>query len=254
MPSKHTGKEANWNDQYVPMDFDLCSMLEESPVGRRVISQYFPGVWDIFKMNDICSSYLLRKNKEKIQPAEGNVRDCLDKIADVFAILHETTYPLYLLKMNLNKVALDSEGPLAGNLRKTVNWLNSKIYEFENIQLEKETLKACAVAARKASAEIPEKIEGGEGSLSFAERRLIIDIAELYQDIHGEWPLRETELPGSTGPLDEIMAILGDCLGCGSLAELIRDFDLDLKQTIEKEQAVKVTRGKISGSQNLITT
>jgi hypothetical protein len=254
MFSNRKGEETTWNAQNVPMDFDLCSTLEESPVGRKVISQYFPGVWDIFKMNDICSSYLLRKDKEKIKPAEGNVRDCLDKIADVFAILQETTYPLYLLKMNLNKVALDSDGPLAANLRKTLNWLNSKIYELENIQLDKETLKACADAAREASAEIPEQLEGGGNSLSFAERRLIIDIAELYQHIHGEWPLRKTELPGSTGPLDEIMSILGDFLGCGSLAKLIRDFDLDLKRSIEKEQAVKVTRGKTTGSQNLITT
>ena len=105
MPSNHKGEETTWNAQNVPMDFDLCTTLEESPIGRKVISQYFPGVWDIFKMNDICSSYLLRKDKEKIKPAEGNVRDCLDKIADVFAILQETTYPLYLLKINLNKVA-----------------------------------------------------------------------------------------------------------------------------------------------------
>lgn len=252
MSGNPTEKDSTRPAQNVPVDFDLCSTLEESPARRKVISQYFPGVWDIFKMNDICSSYLLRKEKEKTKPAEDNVRECLGKIADVFAILQETTYPLYLLKMNLNRVALDTDGPLAGNLRKAANWINSKTYELENIQMDNETLKACAYAAREAAAEIPAKAERGGESFFFAERRLIIDIAELYQHIHAEWPLRETELPDSRGPLDEIMVILGNVLGCGSLSRLIRDFDLDLRRTIEKEQAVKLTRGKIAGSQNLI--
>jgi hypothetical protein len=235
------------------MDFDLCSTLEESLVGRKVIDKYFPGVWDTFKLNDICSSYLLRKNKEKSKQTEGNVRDCLDKIADVLDILQETTYPLYVLKMNLNKVAVDTDGPLAGNLRKTAEWFNAKIYELENNQLDNDILKACADAAREAAAEIPAKTGRGSGTLFFAERRLIVDIAELFQNIHGEWPLRQTKFSGSTGPLDEIMATLGDILGCGALTKLIRDFDTDLKERVKKEQAGTKTRKKGTGSQNLIT-
>jgi len=253
MTSNRNEKERVGDAHNVTMGFDLCSTLEDSPGGRKVVNQYFPGVWDTFKLNDICSSYLLRKNKEISKPTEGNVCDCLNKIADVLNILQETTYPLYVLKMNLSKTAVDTDGPLAGNLRNAAEWFNAKIYELENNQLDNDTLRACADAARDAAAEIPLKTGRDSGSYFFAERRLIVDIAELFQNIHGEWPLRETKASGSTGPLDEIMAVLGGILGCGALEELIRDFDTDLQERIKKEQACTKTRIKGTGSQNLIT-
>ena len=235
MTSKQKVKEPTGNASNNLVDFDLSSALEESTAGKKVISKYFSGVWDIFKLNHICSSYLIRKNKELSKPVTDNVRDCLNKISDVFAILQETTYPLYLLKMNLNKIALDTDAPLAGNIRKTANWFSSKIYELENSQLDNDTLKFCANAAREATEEISKKIQRGDNTPSFAERRLIDDIAELYQNIHGEWPLQESELPGSIGPLDEIMTILGGILGCGTLTKLIRDFDTDLREKNSKD-------------------
>ena len=248
------GKEikAKWNSESVSMDFDLCSMLEKFPAGQRMMSKYFPGVWDIFKLNDICSSYLHRKNKEKSKPTEGNVRDCLNKISEVLAILQETTYPLYLLKIHLNKAITETEGPLAANLRKTVSWLNSKIYDLENSQLDNDTIKACADAAKDAAAEIYGNGEGDRSAANLAEKRLIADIAELYQNIHGEWPLRDTLVPVAAGPLDEILASIGGILGCGTLVKLIDDFETDLRQTIEKELAVTKNRGEILGSKNLI--
>ena len=254
MASKRKMKEPIRNVNNVPIDFDLCSTLEEPSASKKIISQYFSGVWDIFKLNDICSSYLIRKNKEISKPVTDNVRDCLNKIAEVFTLLQETTYPLYLLKMNLNKVVLDTDGPLAGNLRKTANWFSSKIYELENSQLDNDTLKVCANAAREATEEISNKAKRGGSTLSFAERRLIVDIAELYQNIHGEWPLRESEFPGSTGPLDDIMTILGDILDCGTLTKLIKDFDTDLRERMEKEKVSKNTRKKRTGSKNLINS
>jgi hypothetical protein len=75
-------------------------------------------------------------------------------------------------------------------------------------------------------------------------RSEISDIAGLYQHIHGEWPLRETEPPDSSGPLDEIMTILGDVPGCGSLGRLLGDLGLDLGRIITKEQAAKLTGAK----------
>jgi len=252
MANKRKVKEPIWSASNIPIDFDLCSALEESAAGMKVISKYFSGVWDIFKLNDICSSYLIRKNKDISKPVTDNVRDCLNKIADVFAILQETTDPLYLLKMNLNKIAMDTDGPLAGNLRKTANWFSSKIYELENSQLDNDTLKVCANAAREATQEISKKTKRGDNTPSFAEKRLIDDIAELYQNIHGEWPLRESKFTDSTGPLDEIMTILGGILDCGTLTILIGDFDTDLKERMKKEQASKKTREKRIGSKNLI--
>jgi hypothetical protein len=246
-------KEPIWGALTVPTDFDLCSALEEFPAGRKVIGKYFSGVWDIFKLNDICSSYLIRKNKEISNPVTDNVRDCLNKIADVFTILQETTCPLYLLKMNLNNIALDTAGPLAGNIRKTANWFSSKIYELENSQVDNEILKICANAAQEATEDISKKSKRGDSTPSFAERRLIDDIAELYQNIHGEWPLRESKFKDSTGPLDDIMAILGGILDCGTLSKLIGDFDTDLRERMKKEQASKKTREKRTGTKNLIT-
>ena len=239
MVSKPKMKETIWSISNVPIDFDLCSSLEDYPEGKKVISKYFSSVWDIFKLNYICNSYLIRKNKEISKPLTDNVRDCLNKIADVFDILQETTYPLYLLKMNLNKVALDTDGPLSRNLRNTVNWFNSKIYELESSQLDNDTLSICANIAREAIEEISKKIKRGDSTFSFAERRLIDDIAELYQNIHGEWPLRNSKLPSSIGPMDEIMAILREILDCGSLTKLISDFEIDLRERIKKEQASK---------------
>ena len=252
MANKRKVKEPIWRACNIPIDFDLCSTLEESAAGRKVISKYFPGVWDIFKLNDICSSYLIRKNKEISKPVTDNVRDCLNKIADVFAILQETTYPLYLLKMNLNKVAMDTDGPLAGNIRKTANWFSSKIYELENSQLDNETLKICANAAQEATEDLSQKTKRDDNTPSFAERRLIDDIAELYQNIHGEWPLRGSNFTGSTSPLDDIMTILGDILDCGTLTKLIGDFDTDLRERMKKEQASKKTREKRTGAKDLI--
>lgn len=253
MTSKQKVKEPTGNASNNLVDFDLCSVLEESTAGKKVISKYFSGVWDIFKLNHICSSYLIRKNKELSKPVTDNVRDCLNKISDVFAILQETTYPLYLLKMNLNKIALDTDGPLAGNIRKTANWFSSKIYELENSQLDNDILKVCANAAREAAEEISEIGKRDGNNPSFAERRLIVDIAELYQNIHGEWPLRDSKFQGSTNPLDEIMTLLGGILDCGTLTKLIRDFDTELRERIEKEQASKKTRETRTGSKNLIT-
>lgn len=254
MASNRKAKEPIGNTNNVPINFDLCSTLEEYPAGQNVISKYFSGVWDIFKLNDICISYLHRKNKDKSKPTADNVLDCLNKIADVFAVLQETTYPLYLLKMNLNKVSVDTDGPLAGNLRKTANWFSSKIYELENSQLDNDTLNVCANSAREAAKEISEKNKRSGSNPSFAERRLIADIAELYHNIHGEWPLREAKFQDSTSPLDEIMTILGGILDCGLLTKLIRDFDTDLRVRIEKEQASKKTREKRTGSRNLISS
>ena len=239
MASKQKLKETIQRGNNVPIDFDLNSFLEKYPEGKKVISKYFSSVWDIFKLNDICNSYLIRKNKEISKPLTDNVRDCLNKIADVFVILQETTYPLYLLKMNLNKVALDTDGPLARNLRNTANWFNSKIYELESSQLDNDTLRICASIAREATEEISKKTKTGDSTSSFAERRLIDDIAELYQNIHCEWPLRNSKLPSSIGPLDEIMTILGVILDCGALTKLISDFETDLRRRIKKEQASK---------------
>jgi hypothetical protein len=253
MASKEKMKETIRNESNVPTNFDLGSSLEEKSEGNKVISKYFSSVWDIFKLNDICSSYLIRKNKEISKPVTDNVRDCLNKIADAFTILQETTYPLYLLKMNLNKVALDADGPLARNLRKTANWFNSKMYELENSQLANDSLKICADVAREATAEIAKKAKQGGSTSSFAERRLIVDIAELYQNIHGEWPLRDPKLPGPTGPLDEIMTILGMILDCGTLTKLISDFDTDLRERMAKEQVSKKTRENRTGFKKLIT-
>jgi hypothetical protein len=241
-----------WNESNVPMDFDLHAMLEESSADKTVISKYFSGVWDIFKLNDICRSYLIRKNKEISKPVADNIQDCLHNIADVLVVLQETTYPLYLLKMNLNKAALDTDGPLADNLRQTANWFNAKIYGLENSQLDSETLEVCTNVVREAAKEISEKVKRGDSAPSFAEKRLIVDIAELYHNIHGEWPLRDPKIAGSTGPLDEIMAILGGILGCGTLTLLIRDFNNDLRKWVEKEQARTKTREKRKGSKNLL--
>ena len=252
MASKHKVKKPIWTKSNVQNNFDLCSMLEETPTGKQVINKYFLGVWDIFKLNDICRTYLIRKNKEIYEPIAGKVIDCLNKIADVFAVLQETTYPLYLLKMNFHKVALDADGPLAVNLRKTSNWFNSKIYELENSQLDYETLKLSTTVVREAAKEFSEELKR-EDSTQFAERRLIVDIAELYQNIHGEWPLRELTLSGSIGPLDEIMTILGSILDCGTLTKLIKDFDNDLRQRLRKEQNRKQLREKRKGSKYLIT-
>jgi len=239
MASKQKLKETIQRGNNVPIDFDLNSLLEKYPEGKKVISKYFSSVWDIFKLNDICKSYLIRKNKEISKPLTDNVRDCLNKIADVFVILQETTYPLYLLKMNLNKVALDTDGPLSRNLRNTANWFNSKIYELESSQLDNDTLRICANIAREATEEISKKIKRGDSTFSFAERRLIDDIAELYQNIHGEWPLRDSKLPSSIGPIDEIMTVLRVILDCGSLTRLISDFEIDLRERIKNEQASK---------------
>ena len=239
MASKQKLKEIIQRGNNVPIDFDLNSLLEKYPEGKKVISKYFSSVWDIFKLNDICKSYLIRKNKEISKPLTDNVLDCLNKIADVFVILQETTYPLYLLKMNLNKVALDTDGPLAKNLRNTANWFNSKIYELESSQLDNDTLRICANIAREATEEISKKAKRDGSTSSFAERRLIDDIADLYQNIHGEWPLRNSKLPSSIGPLNEIMTILGVILDCGSLTKLISDFETDLRERIKKEQASK---------------
>jgi len=239
MASKQKLKEAIQKENVVPIDFDLNSLLEKYPEGKNVISKYFSSVWDIFKLNYICNSYLNRKNKEISKPLTDNVCDCLNKIADVFDILQETTYPLYLLKMNLNKVALDTDGPLSRNLRNTVNWFNSKIYELESSQLDNDTLSICANIAREATEEISKKAKRGDSTSSFAEKRLVDDIAELYQNIHGEWPLRNSKLPSSIGPMDEIMAILREILDCGSLTKLISDFEIDLRERIKKEQASK---------------
>jgi hypothetical protein len=157
--------------------------------------------------------------------------------------------------MNLNKVALDTDdGPLARNLRDAAIWFNSKIYEIENSQLDNDTLKVCATVAREAIEEISKKIKRGDTTSSFAERRLIVDIAELYQNIHGEWPLRDSTLPDSTGPLDEIMTILGVLLDCGALTKLIRDFDTDLRERLEKEQNSKKKRETRTGFKSLITS
>ena len=221
------------------MDFDLNSSLENYPERKKVISKYFSSVWDIFKLNDICRSYLIRKKKEIAKPITDNVRDCLNKIADVFDILQETTYPLYLLKMNLNKGAFDTDEPHARNLRNTANWFTSKIYELETNQLDNDTLRICANIARETTEEISKKTKRGDSTSTFAERRLINDIAELYQNIHGEWPLRNSKIPGSIGPLDEIMTILGVILDCGTLTKLISDFDTDLRERMKKEQASK---------------
>ena len=239
MASKQKLKETIQRGNNVPIDFDLNSLLEKYPEGKKVISKYFSSVWDIFKLNDICKSYLIRKNKEISKPLTDNVLDCLNKIADVFVILQETTYPLYLLKMNLNKVALDTDGPLAKNLRNTANWFNSKIYELESSQLDNDTLRICANIAREATEEISKKAKRDGSTSSFAERRLIDDIVDLYQNIHGEWPLRNSKLPSSIGPLNEIMTILGVILDCGSLTKLISDFETDLRERIKKEQASK---------------
>lgn len=252
MANKQKLKKPIWTKSNFQNNFELCSMLEETPTGKQVINKYFSGVWDIFKLNDICRTYLIRKNKEIYEPIAGKVSDCLNKIADVFAVLQETTYPLYLLKMNFNKVALDADEPLAGNLRKTSNWFNSKIYELENSQLDYETLKLSTTVVREAAKEFSEELKRKDRS-QFAERCLIVDIAELYQNIHGEWPLRELTLSGSTGPLDEIMTILGGILDCGTLTKLIRDFDNDLRQRLNKEQNRKQLREKRKGSKYLIT-
>jgi hypothetical protein len=252
MSFNQKGKEPMWNESNAPKNFDLHSTLEESSAGKKVISKYFSGVWDIFKLNDICRSYLIRKNKETAKPIADNIHDCLNKIADVFVVLQETTYPLYLLKMNLNKAALDADGLLAENLEKTANWLNTKIYGLENTQLDNETLEVCTNIVRETAKEISEKAKRGDSAPSFAEKRLIVDIAELYQNIHGEWPLRELKVSGSAGPLDEIMTILGGVLGCGTLTLLIGDFDNDLRKRLEKEKARTKTREKRKGSKNLI--
>jgi hypothetical protein len=252
MANKQKLKKPIWTKSNFQNNFELCSMLEETPTGKQVINKYFSGVWDIFKLNDICRTYLIRKNKEIYEPIAGKVSDCLNKIADVFAVLQETTYPLYLLKMNFNKVALDADEPLAGNLRKTSNWFNSKIYELENSQLDYETLKLSTTVVREAAKQFSEELKRKDRA-QFAERRLIVDIAELYQNIHGEWPLRELTLSGSIGPLDEIMTILGGILDCGTLTKLIRDFDNDLRQRLNKEQNRKQLREKRKGSKYLIT-
>jgi hypothetical protein len=252
MASKQKLKKPIWTKSNFQNNFELCSMLEETSPGKQVINKYFSGVWDIFKLNDICRTYLIRKNKEIYEPIAGKVSDCLNKIADVFAVLQETTYPLYLLKMNFNKVALDADEPLAGNLRKTSNWFNSKIYELENSQLDYETLKLSTTVVREAAKQFSEELKRKDRA-QFAERRLIVDIAELYQNIHGEWPLRELTLSGSIGPLDEIMTILGGILDCGTLTKLIRDFDNDLRQRLNKEQNRKQLREKRKGSKYLIT-
>ncbi|MGW8287338.1 MAG: hypothetical protein ACWGOD_03780 [Desulfobulbales bacterium] len=256
MVSKPKMKETIRSISNVPIDFDLCSSLEDSPEGKKVINKYFLGVWDIFKLNDICNSYLLRKKKDVSKPITDNVRECLNKIADVFTILQETTYPLYLLKMNLTKVALDTDGdgPLARNLRDAANWFNSKIYEIENSQLDNDTLKVCANVAREATEEISKKTKRGDTTSSFAERRLIVDIAELYQNIHGEWPLRDSKLPDSAGPLDEIMTVLEVLLDCSALTKLISDFDTDLRERLEKEQNSKKKRETRTGFKRLITS
>jgi len=240
MTSKQKLKETIQSANYVPIDFNLSSSLEDYPERKKVIRKYFSSVWDIFKLNDICISYLIRKKKEITKPLTDSVCDCLNKFADVFAILQETTYPLYLLKMNLNKVALDTEGPLARNLQNIANWFNSKIYELESSQLGNDTLRVCATIAREATEEISIKAKRGDSTSSFAERRLIDDIAELYQNIHGEWPLRDSKLPSSIGPLDEIMTILGVILDCGTQTQLISDFDTDLRERIQKEQILKI--------------
>ena len=252
MASKQKIKKPLWTKSNFQNNFDLCSLLDETPTGKQVISKYFSGVWDIFKLNDICKTYLIRKNKEIYEPIAGKVSDCLNKIADVFAVLQETTYPLYLLKMNFSKVALDADGSLAGNLRKTSNWFNSKIYELENNQLDYETLQLSTTVVREAAKKFSEELKR-EDRAQFAERRLIVDIAELYQNIHGEWPLRELPLVESIGPLDEIMTILGGILDCGPLTKLIRDFDNDLRQRLRKEQNRKQIREKRKGSNYLIT-
>ena len=62
---------------------------------------------------------------------------------------------------------------------------------------------------------------------------------ELLGTIHGEWPLRNSKLPSSIGPRDEIMAILRVIFDCGSLTKLISDFEIDLRERIRKEQASK---------------
>ena len=62
---------------------------------------------------------------------------------------------------------------------------------------------------------------------------------ELLGTIHCEWPLRNSKLPSSIGPMDEIMAILKVILDCGSLTKLINDFEIDLRKRIRKEQASK---------------
>ena len=58
MASKQKLKEAIQKENVVLIDFDLNSLLEKYPEGKNVICKYFSSVWDIFKLNYICNSYL----------------------------------------------------------------------------------------------------------------------------------------------------------------------------------------------------